>query len=107
MDSIQNNLLKQLIDIEKIPQGAYNLRENGEKVDRKTTANIDIVSKKDKDGIDIIIKENTKNESVHIPVILTKGGMKDVVYNDFFVGKNADVVIVAGCGIHNSSCDTA
>lgn len=105
MNSIEKNLLKQIADIEKTPQGAYNLRENGKKVERKTTANIDIVSKTDKDGMDIIIKENTKNESVHIPVILTKSGMKDLVYNDFFVGKNADVVIVAGCGIHNSACD--
>ena len=107
MDNIEKNLLKQIADIEKTPQGAYNLRENGKKVERKTTANIDIVSKKDKDGIDIIIKANTKNESVHIPVILTKSGMKDIVYNDFYVGKNADVVIVAGCGIHNSYCETA
>ena len=107
MDSIEKNLLKQIADIEKTPMGAYNLRENGKKVERKTTANIDIVSKTDKDGIDIIVKENTKNESVHIPVILTKSGMKDMVYNDFFIGKNADVVIVAGCGIHNSSCDTS
>lgn len=107
MDNIEKNLLKQIADIEKTPQGAYNLRENGKKVERKTTANIDIVSKQDKEGIDIIIKENTKNESVHIPVILTKSGMKDVVYNDFYVGKNADVVIVAGCGIHNSYCETA
>lgn len=107
MDNIEKNLLKQIADIEKTPQGAYNLRENGKKVERKTTANIDIVSKKDKDGIDIIIKANTKNESVHIPVILTKSGMKDIVYNDFYVGKNADVVIVAGCGIHNSYRETA
>ena len=27
--------------------------------------------------------------------------MKEVVYNDFFVGEDSDVVIVAGCGIHN------
>ena len=107
MDSIERNLLKQIADIEKTPMGAYNLRENGKKVERKTTANIDIVSKTDKDGIDIIVKENTKNESVHIPVILTKSGMKDMVYNDFYIGKNSDVVIVAGCGIHNSSCDTS
>lgn len=107
MDNIEKNLLKQIADIEKTPMGAYNLRENGKKVERKTTANIDIVSKKDKDGIDIIVKENTKNESVHIPVILTQGGMKDMVYNDFYIGKNAEVVIVAGCGIHNSSCNTS
>lgn len=107
MNSIEKNLLKQIADIEKTPMGAYNLRQDGKKVERKTTANIDIVSKQDKDGIDIIVKENTKNESIHIPVILTKSGLKDMVYNDFFIGKNADVVIVAGCGIHNSSCDTS
>ena len=104
MDQIEKNLLKEIADIEKTPQGAYNLRANGKKAERKTTANIDIVSKPDKDGIDIIIKENTKNESVHIPVVITQSGLKDVVYNDFYVGKNADVVIVAGCGIHNSAC---
>ena len=107
MNSIEKNLLKQIADIEKTPIGAYNLRQDGKKIERKTTANIDIVSKQDKDGIDIIVKENTKNESIHIPVILTKSGLKDMVYNDFFIGKNADVVIVAGCGIHNSSCDTS
>lgn len=107
MNSIEKNLLKQIADIEKTPMGAYNLRQDGKKIERKTTANIDIVPKLDKDGIDIIVKENTKNESVHIPVILTKSGLKDVVYNDFFVGKNADIVIVAGCGIHNSSCATS
>ena len=104
MDQIEKNLLKEIADIEKTPQGAYNLRANGKKAERKTTANIDIVSKPDKDGIDIIIKENTKNESVHIPVVITQSGLKDVVYNDFYVGKNSDVVIVAGCGIHNSAC---
>ena len=104
MNQIEKNLLKEIADIEKTPLGAYNLRANGKKAERKTTANIDIVSKTDKDGIDIIIKENTKNESVHIPVVITQSGLKDVVYNDFYVGKNADVVIVAGCGIHNSSC---
>ena len=104
MDQIERNLLKEIADIEKTPQGAYNLRANGKKAERKTTANIDIVSKPDKDGIDIIIKENTKNESVHIPVVITQSGLKDVVYNDFYVGKNADVIIVAGCGIHNSAC---
>lgn len=107
MDNIEKNLLRQIADIEETPMGAYNLRENGKKVERKTTANIDIVTKEDKDGINIIVKENTKNESVHIPVILTKSGLKDVVYNDFYIGKNADVVIVAGCGIHNSSCETS
>ena len=107
MDLIEKNLLKEIADIEKTPMGAYNIRENGKKLARNTTANIDIVTKEDKPGIDIIIKPNTKGESVHIPVILTQGGLKDLVYNDFYVGENADVVIIAGCGIHNSSCDTA
>ena len=90
-----------------MPMGAYNIRENGKGVARNTTVNIDIVTKTDKPGIDIIVKPNTKNESVHIPVILTQGGFNDVVYNDFYIGENADVVIVAGCGIHNSSCETS
>ena len=84
--------------------GEYNIRENGKGIERNVTENINIVTKKDKPGIDIIIKENTKNESVHIPVIITQGGLTDIVYNDFYIGKNADVVIVAGCGIHNSTC---
>lgn len=107
LDAIEINLLKSIADIEKTPMGAYNIRENGKGVARKTTANIDIVTKEDKPGIDIIIKPNTKNESVHIPVILTRSGFNDVVYNDFYIGENADVVIVAGCGIHNSSCETS
>lgn len=107
MENIQKDLLKKIADIEKTPIGAYNIRVNGEKLSRNTTPNIDIITKNDKPGIDIIIKENTKNESVHIPVILTKSGLKDLVYNDFYIGKNADVIIVAGCGIHNSSCETS
>ena len=107
MDKLEKDLLKAIADIEEVPMGAYNIRENGKGVARNTTANIDIVTKTDKPGIDIIVKENTKNESVHIPVILTQGGFNDVVYNDFYIGENADVVIVAGCGIHNSTCETA
>ena len=107
LNSMEKHMLKQIADIESVPMGAYNIRENGKGIMRQTTANIDIVTKQDKPGIDIHIKENTKNESIHIPVILTEGGFNDVVYNDFYVGKNADVVIVAGCGIHNSTCQTA
>lgn len=107
LDKIEKNLLKEIADIEKTPMGAYNIRENGKGIARNTTANIDIVTKEDKSGIDIIVKPNTKNESVHIPVILTESGFNDVVYNDFYIGENADVVIVAGCGIHNSSCETS
>lgn len=101
MDAIQKELLAQVADLHDVPQGAYNLRVNGEKAARQTTENIDIVSKEDKPGIDIIVKPGTKNESIHIPVLLSKSGLKDLVYNDFFIGEGADVVIVAGCGIDN------
>lgn len=101
MDQIKKNLLMQVADLHTVPEGAYNIRENGTAAGRKTTANIDIVSKTDKPGIDIIIKPGTKNESVHIPVIISESGLKDLVYNDFYIGEGADVTIIAGCGIHN------
>ena len=91
----------------KVPGGAYNIRDNGESAGRGTTANIDIVTKTDKPGIDIIVKPGTKNESVHIPVIISKTGYSELVYNDFFIGEDCDVLIIAGCGIHNSGCDVA
>lgn len=101
MDAIEKNLLEQVADLHEVPEGAFNIRKNGESAGRNTTANIDIVTKTDKQGIDIIIKPGTKNESVHIPVIISMSGLKDLVYNDFYVGEDADVTIVAGCGIHN------
>ena len=101
MDKIEKNLLEKIADIHEVPEGAYNIRANGKLESRNTTANIDIVTKKDKPGIDIIIKPGTVNESVHIPVILSESGLKDLVYNDFYIGEGADVTIVAGCGIHN------
>ena len=101
MDKIEKNLLEEIADIHEVPEGAYNIRANGKLESRNTTANIDIVTKKDKPGIDIIIKPGTVNESVHIPVILSESGLKDLVYNDFYIGEGADVTIVAGCGIHN------
>ena len=101
IDEIGKSLLKEVADLDALPVGAYNVRVNGESSERTTTANIDIVSKTDKSGIDIIIKPGTKNESVHIPVILSQSGMKEMVYNDFYVGEDCDVTIVAGCGIHN------
>ncbi|MBE6591724.1 MAG: SufD family Fe-S cluster assembly protein [Ruminococcaceae bacterium] len=105
MEKLQKHLLEKVADLHGVPEGAYNIRENGKSVDRKTSANIDIVTKTDVQGIDIIIKPNTKNESVHIPVVLSKSGLKESVYNDFHIGENCDVVIVAGCGIHNSGTD--
>ncbi|MBE6574984.1 MAG: SufD family Fe-S cluster assembly protein [Ruminococcaceae bacterium] len=101
MNDIQKNLLKQVTELHEVPAGAYNIRANGESAGRRTTANIDIVTKTDKPGIDIIIKPGTKNESVHIPVLLSESGLKELVYNDFYIGEDADVTIVAGCGIHN------
>jgi Fe-S cluster assembly scaffold protein SufB len=101
-NGVQLNLLKTIADIEAVPEGAYNIRSNGTLAGRHTTANIDIVSKTDKPGIDIIIKAGTKNERVDIPVLLTETGLKDLVYNDFYIGEDADVLIVAGCGIHNA-----
>lgn len=101
MDKIQLELLKQIADLDRLPKGAYNFRVDGKGVERNTTAEIDIVTKKDKPGIDIFIKPNTIGKSVHIPVMITKSGLDDLVYNDFYVGDNCDVVIVAGCGIYN------
>ncbi len=100
-------LLRQIADLEKTPQGAYNIRKNGQADSRSSTANISIESKTDKPGIDIKIKDGTKNESVHIPVIVTESGLTDMTYNDFYIGDDCDVLIVAGCGIHNSGCETA
>ena len=101
MDEIQKTLLAEIADLHEVPAGAYNIRANGSMAGRNTTANIDIVTKEDKQGIDIIIKPGTKNESVHIPVVLSQSGITEMVYNDFFIGDDCDVTIVAGCGIHN------
>lgn len=101
IDEIQKRLLEEVADLHEVPEGAYNIRANGQLAGRNTTANIDITSKEDGTGIDIHIKPNTKHESVHIPVVLSETGLSEVVYNDFYVGDGADVVIVAGCGISN------
>ncbi len=101
MDSIQKSLLKEVAELDALPVGAYNIRSNGKSAARNTTASIDIVTKEDKPGIDIIIKPGTKNQSVHIPVIISQSGLKEMVYNDFFIGEDCDVTIVAGCGISN------
>ena len=107
MDKTEWKILKESADLEKTPQGAYNFRLNGGLDSRQVTANIDIVSKTDKPGIDIIVKPFTRGESVHIPVVLSMSGLTDVVYNDFYIGEGADVDIVAGCGIHNTGCETS
>lgn len=107
MDEIQKKLLEEVADLHGIPAGAYNIRANGQMAGRNTTANIDIVSKTDKSGIDIRIKPGTKSESVHIPVVLSQSGLKESVYNDFYVGEDCDVTIIAGCGIHNGGDQTS
>ena len=107
MDKIEKNLLEQVAGLHEVPAGAYNIRSNGKMAGRNTTAHIDIVTKKDKQGIDIIIKPGTKKESVHIPVILSESGYQEMVYNDFYIGEDCDVTIIAGCGIHNCGVDTS
>lgn len=107
MEQMDWKILKEIAELEKTPQGAYNFRVNGALDARQVTANIDITSKTDKPGIDITVKPGTRGESVHIPVVLSQTGLTDVVYNDFYIGENADVDIVAGCGIHNTGCETS
>ena len=101
LDDIQKRLLAEVADLHTVPEGAYNIRSDGKSIGRQSTANIEIVSKTDVSGMDIRIKDGTRNESVHIPVVLAQSGLKEVVYNDFFIGENCDIVIVAGCGIDN------
>ena len=107
MDAIQKSLLAQVSGLHDIPEGAYNIRSNGQAAGRRSTAHIEITPKDDLPGIDIRILPGTKNESVHIPVILSESGLKDTVYNDFFVAEGCDVTIVAGCGIHNDGAATS
>lgn len=101
MDDIQKRLLKEVADLDALPVGAYNIRADGASAGRQSTANIEIVSQKDRPGIEIHVKPGTVNESMHIPVIIQESGLKDMVYNDFYIGENCDITIVAGCGIHN------
>ena len=105
LDEIQMRLLREVADLHEIPEGAYNIRSNSQAAGRRSTANIEITPKAEVSGIDIRIKAGTKNESVHIPVVMTQTGLKEVVYNDFYIGEDADVVIVAGCGIDNCGGD--
>lgn len=101
MDEIQKRLLKEVADLDALPVGAYNIRADGQAAGRRSTANIEIVPQKERQGIEIHVKDGTVNESMHIPVIMEQSGLKDLVYNDFYIGENCNVTIVAGCGIHN------
>lgn len=107
LDALDKMMLEKVAGLHEIPKGAYNIRKNGQGIQRNTTANIDIIPKKDRPGIDIIVKPYTKKESVHIPVILTQEGLNDLVYNTFEIGEHSDVLVVAGCGIHNGGSRTS
>ena len=108
LGEVEKNLLHVISDLDELPaEGAFNLRENGKGVQRRSTKNVEITPKTDKPGIDIRVAPGTAFESVHIPVVLTESGMNDLVYNDFYIGEGATVEIVAGCGIHNCGCDTS
>ena len=101
MDDLEKRILKEIAELDSLPVGAFNIRNNGASEARNSTANIDIESREDGQGINIYVKDGTKNESCHIPVIISKSGHKETVYNEFFIGENCDVTIVAGCGISN------
>lgn len=103
LNKIDRELLQQVADLHTIPQGSFNIRKDGKLFARNSSSDIEITPKKNKEGIDIIIASNIKNKSVHIPVIVTQAGVNDLVYNDFYIGDNAEITIVAGCGIHNNS----
>ena len=107
MEKITQSLISIVSDLKEIPNGAYNIRENGACAGRSNSENIEIIPKEDKSGIDIKIKANTKGETVYIPALVTHENVKDIVYNDFYIGENADVIISAGCGIHNDGCGTS
>lgn len=107
MNNIEKKLLEKIVDLHSTPSGAFSIRKNGVLQDKSSTKEIEIIPKKNKSGIDIKIKSGTQNKSVHIPVIITIGGLNDIVYNDFYIGENCNVVIVAGCGIHNDTCNSS
>ncbi len=101
MENYELDLLKMIADIDGTPEGAYNIRANGKSASRNITENVMIKEKEDAPGIEIIVKAGTKNETIHIPVIISESGHKETVYNDFIIGDDCDVTILAGCGIHN------
>ena len=105
LNAIESELLKNIADLHKIPTGAFNLRKDGEGVERHSSHNIQVRAKSDKPGIDVIVAPGTKNEAVHIPVMITLSGVIDVVYNTIIIGEGADVTVIAGCGIHNSGSE--
>lgn len=104
-NDVQKKLLFEVAEIKDVPKGAFNIRLNSVSAERHSSPNISISSKKEVSGLEVHIKADTKNETLHIPVLLTQSGLKETVYNDFYVGNGADVLIIAGCGIDNCGCD--
>ena len=105
LDEIERQLLRDVSNVTGIPEGAYNFRVNGKSIGRHSSERIDITPKTDKSGIDIVVKAGTKGEIAHIPVIISASGLKEAVYNDFYIGDNCEVTIIAGCGIYNCGAD--
>lgn len=101
MTTVTQDMLKMVADLDALPRGAYNIRVNGKSEARESTKSIRIVPKENASGIDIYVAPFTKQETVHIPVVIDASGFTDLVYNDFHIGEGSDVLIIAGCGIHN------
>ena len=102
LDKISKNLMEKIAKLHEIPNGAVSFRRNGKGEIINSTPNIEIKKKDDLSGIDVIVRSTCKGEACHIPVIITENNFFDLVYNDFYIEDNAQVVIVAGCGIHSS-----
>lgn len=107
MNQITQQILEEVAQLHGIPEGAYNIRENGKSVGRSSTEEIQIETRADQKGIEVRIRPGTKNRSVHIPVVISQSGLEEVVYNDFYIGDDCDVTIIAGCGIHNAGSDAS
>lgn len=107
MDQITQRILEEVAGLHEIPEGAYNIRENGKSIGRSSTDEIEIGTREDGKGLVVRIMPGTKNKSVHIPVVISQSGLTEVVYNDFYVGDDSDVTIIAGCGIHNAGSDAS
>ena len=107
MNQITQRILEEVAELHGIPEGAYNIRENGKSVGRSSTEEIQIETSEDQKGIEVRIRPGTKNKSVHIPVVISQSGLEEVVYNDFYIGDDCDVTIIAGCGIHNAGNDAS
>ena len=93
---IDADLLEKIADLTGKPVGAFNIRKDSGCEARQSTEHIAIDARADgKPGIDIRIKAGTKGEKCYIPVIISKTGLSEMVYNDFYVADDCDVDIIA------------